>query len=102
MAYSAVGCQTEKYARRSLGAVARVENKIFLRDKSAFIGSNVAAVKTGGDQLIESGIGQQIAGQLFDGKLVEGHVAIEGIDDPIAIGPHFAVVVEMDAVGIGV
>ena len=47
-------------------------------------------------------VGQQVAGQLFDGELVERHVAVEGVDHPVAIRPDLAVVVEVDAVGVGV
>ena len=46
--------------------------------------------------------GQQVAGQLLDRELVERHVAVEGVDDPVAIGPDLAVVVEVDAVRVGI
>ena len=48
------------------------------------------------------GAGQQVAGQLLDREAVEGHVLIEGLDDPIAIGPDLAVIVEVDAVAVGI
>ena len=41
----------------------------------------------GGYQLIGGWIGQEIAGQLLDCELIEGHVAVERPNDPIAIGP---------------
>ena len=40
------------------------------------------------------GIGQQVAGQLVDDELVEGLVAVEGLDHPVAVGPD-------DASGVG-
>ena len=46
--------------------------------------------------------GQQVAGELLDGELVERQVAVEGVDDPVAVGPDLAVVVEVDAVRVGV
>ena len=48
------------------------------------------------------GLGQQIARKLLDRELIEGLIAVEGVDHPIAIGPDFAIVVEMDAVRVGV
>ena len=42
------------------------------------------AVKTGGNLLINRGIGEQITGNLLDGKLIEGHILIDGIDYPVA------------------
>ena len=43
-----------------------------------------------GDELIFGGVRQQVAGQLFDGELIESHSAVEGADDPVAVGPHGA------------
>ena len=65
------------------------------------IGERVAQ-EAGGDQLIGGGVGKQIAGQLFDGEAIEGEVAIEGLDHPVAVGPDFAVVVDVNAVGVAV
>ena len=47
-------------------------------------------------------VGQQVAGELLDREPVERQVAVEGADDPVAIGPHLAEVVEVIAVGVGV
>ena len=47
-------------------------------------------------------IGQQVAGELLDGELVEGHVAIEGVDHPVAPAPHVTLAVGLVAVGVGV
>ena len=44
----------------------------------------------------------QIARQLQHGELVERHVAVEGVDHPLPVGPHLPLVVEVDAVGVGV
>ena len=40
-------------------------------------------VKAGGDFLICGCIGKQISGNLLDGKLIEGHILIDGIDHPV-------------------
>ena len=50
------------------------------------IGEGVA-IESGGHQGIEIAIGQQIAGELLDGELVKGNVAIERVDYPFAIAP---------------
>jgi hypothetical protein len=39
---------------------------------------------------------------LFDGELIEGHVGVEGTDDPVAIWPDGAAAVFFVAVGVGV
>ncbi len=62
----------------------------------------MVAVEARGDALGHRRIGQQIAGELFNQELVEGLVGVEGVDDPVAVGPDLAVVVEVQAVGVGV
>ena len=52
--------------------------------------------------LIERAVGKQVAGQLLDRELIERHVAIEGVDHPIAKRPHLAIIVDMNAVGVGI
>ena len=59
-------------------------------------------LKAGGDPLVERAVRQQVAGELLDGELVERQIAVERVDHPIAIGPHLAVVVEVDAVRVAV
>ena len=98
----AAGGQAEPDLRRRLGAVAGVEDEVFLVDRAALVGRDVAAVEAGGDLLIERAVRQQVAGQLLDRELVERLVLVEGVDDPVAVGPDLAVVVEVDAVRVGV
>ncbi len=52
--------------------------------------------------LVERRVRQQVAGELLDGELVERQVLVEGLDHPVAVRPHLAVVVEVDAVRVGV
>ena len=68
----------------------------------AFVRRDVAAIEAGGDLLIERGIRQQIAGKLLDREFVERQVAIEGPNHPIAIRPVLAVIVEVNAVRVGI
>jgi len=55
-----------------------------------------------GYDLIEGSIREQVAGELFDDELVKGEVAIEGVDDPLAIFPDGPGFVPGAAVGVGV
>ena len=50
------------------------------------IGERVA-IEAGGHQRVEIAIRQQVAGELLDGELVEGEIAIERVDHPVAIAP---------------
>ena len=59
-------------------------------------------MEAGGDPLVLGGVGEHVAGDLLDGELVEGHVAVERVDDPVAVFPDFAAIVLFVAVGIGV
>ena len=102
VADGAAGGHAEEELAEGFGAVAGVEDFVFLVDDAAFVGGDVAAAEAGGDLLLQRGVGEQVAGELLDDELVERHVVVEGADDPVAVGPDFAVVVEMDAVGVGV
>ena len=54
------------------------------------------------DPLIERGVGQQVARDLFDRELVEGHVLVKSLDQPVPVGPDAAPVVFFIAVRIGI
>ena len=41
--------------------------------------------KAGGDTLFRIGVRLQVTGELIDGELIEGHIAIECVDHPIAL-----------------
>ena len=62
----------------------------------------IEPIETGGDLLLPRGLGEQIAGNLLARELVERHVAGEGPDHPVAVGPHrdFLIAVIADAVAI--
>ena len=83
-------------------AVVGVDCIVFFGDRTAFTGSGEAAMKSGGDNLIKRGIGHEIAAELLDGELIPRHVLLKRIDDPIAIRPDRAVVIDVNAVSIGV
>ena len=85
-----------------LDPVARIVGQVFLDDGAAFVGRDIAALEAGGDDLFERRFWQEVAGELLGDEIVEPLVSVEGIDDPVAVRPHFAVVVEMHSVGIAV
>ena len=98
----ATGGQAEPDLRSGFGAVASVEHQVFLIDSAAFTGGDIAAIEPGGDLLLERRLRQKIARELFEGKLIKWFVAIEGFDDPIAVSPHLAIIINVNPVGIGV
>ena len=69
---------------------------------AAFLVDLRVAVEAGGDLLLERGVRQQVAGELFDRKTVERQVAVEGVDHPIAILPDLPRGVDAVAVGVGI
>src|SRR5205823_2704486 len=60
------------------------------------------AQETGRDDLILSWMGQLIAGNLIDDKLVVRLVAIERVNNPIAIKPNVTRLVLFETIGIGI
>ena len=62
----------------------------FLSNSSPLIGGGMVAIKTGGDFLIIRGIREKISGQLLDRKLVEGHIVLICVQDPVPPRPHIS------------
>ena len=98
----AVGGEPEPDPRGGGHPVVGVVGEVLLLDGAALIGGHVAPVEPGGDLLVFGGPGQEVAGDLLHRKPVEGQVPVEGPDDPIAVRPHLAVVVEVQPVRVGV
>ena len=59
-------------------------------------------VEGGGEFLVQRGARDQVAGELLDDELVVGKIAVEGLDDPVAVFPDIAVAVVAEAFGIGI
>ena len=57
-------------------------------------------MKPGGDALVCGGIRQQVTGDLFDRELIEWHILIECLDDPVAVGPDRSRVVFFVTIGV--
>ena len=102
VALGAVGRQAEVDPAHRLDAVGGVVGEVLLDDRAALVGRHVAALQARGDQLGFGRVRQEVAGELFDREGVEGLVAIEGLDHPVTVGPHRALRVALEAVGVGV
>lgn len=83
-------------------AVGGVFGEVFLGLSAAFAGHHGEAVEAGGGPFAVSGVREEIAGELGAGELVEREILIEGINDPVAVGPCVVVLVAVEADGIGV
>ena len=75
---------------------------ILLGVAAAFVVDLGVAVEAGGDLLSQRWLRQEIARELIDGELIERLVAVEGIDDPFAVGPDGTRQVHLITVGVGV
>ena len=62
VALGAVGGETEIDPAEGLHAIRGIDREVFLGDGSALVGSDVAALEAGGDELVKIGFGQQVAG----------------------------------------
>ena len=102
VALGAVGGQAEIDPAHRLHAVGGVVGEVLFDDGAAFIGRGVAALEAGGDALVFGRVGEQVAGEVLERKLVEGLIAVERLHDPVAVRPHLAIGVEVQAVRVGV
>ena len=100
VANGAPGGQAHPDGEGGFCPVHRVPKEPFFRDGTAFAGGDVAAVEAAGNALVAGGVGQQVPGKLPSGELVKGKVVVEGTDHPVAVGPHAALVVEVQAVSV--
>jgi len=82
--------------------VGDVFRQVFLLLNARLGAHSPEAVVGGRNHLPLAGVRQQIAGELFDRELIEGHVRIEGCDHVIAVGGHLHGLVgkKADAVGV--
>ena len=70
-------------------------------DAALFVGHRVA-MEPARDFLIDGGVRQHVARDLLDRESIERQVAIEGVDDPVAVLPDRAAVVLFVSVRVGV
>ena len=62
--------------------------------RAAFVLGHRVAMEGGRDDLVFGRLGQQVTGHLVDDELVVRLIAVQGLDDPVAVGPD-------DTAGVG-
>ena len=87
---------------RGVDPVDHILGEVLLGVGAAFGAGHSVAIESGGDSLIQGGVGQQVTRQLLHGELVEGLVGIESRDHPIAVLPHRSGKVDMVTVRVGI
>ena len=60
----------------------------FFFNRTSFRDSAVISIETCRHPLLQRSIGKQVAGNLFDSKLIEWHVIVQRINNPITPTPH--------------
>ena len=94
--------EPEKSTGRRVNPVGVVLHAELFIHAAAFVRLAMQAVEGRGDLLIARGVGQQVAGDLFDDEVVEADVSVEGIDDPIPPRPEVIEAIRLIAVRVGV
>ena len=92
--------QAHPCRRRRVHAVEKIVPALLLRDRAALAVQQMIAIESGRDELIARRIRQQIAGELFDRKLVERHVRIQRTHHPIAPHPLKRIAVLLKAIAV--
>ncbi len=87
---------------RGLNAVEHILDAVFLINGAGLGIEAVVAVEAGGQDLLDAGLRQKVAGELQDRELVKGQVAVECLHHPVPPAPHAAQVVLLVAVRIGI
>ena len=58
-----------------------------LQVDAAFLIDHRVAVKSRGNELVRARLRQQITSKLLDRELIERQIAVESVDDPVAVLP---------------
>ena len=102
VAASAADRQPQHHGPERFDSVDNCGDVDFFRDNAAFVGRNVTAIEAGGDQLFVGRVSGASRQRVVQQGNRRTEVAVEGPDDPVAVGPHLAVVIEMEAMRIAV
>jgi hypothetical protein len=102
VAMSAAKREAEPRDADRIDAIGDVLDAIFLFDDAAFGIDDVIAKETGGNALVERGIGEQVPGDLLGDELVVGEIAVEALDHPVAPAPHRAGRIVIESMSVGV
>ena len=102
VALGALRGEAEHRLAHAVDTIEHLRHPELLRNDRALLVEHAVAEEAGGHDLILRRIRQQIACDLLDHELVVGQIAAEGVDHPVAPGPHLARQVFLVAVGVGV
>ncbi len=102
MALGAFHCETKPDIGGRFYSVDDIADAQFFRDRAALVGGRMITVKPCRNFLRQGWIGQQVAGQLLDGKLVVGLIIVVGIDHPVAPRPHISGAISMHDRGVAI
>src|SRR6266705_1634168 len=96
--------ESERQDRRAEGVnpVGDVFCPPFFFDAAAFVGLAMEPIESGGQPLLTSGIGQEIAGELLDQEPIIGKVPVERLNDPIPVRPGGTELIALVAVTVGI
>src|SRR5262245_15777225 len=103
MTLSASDSESEPYGADGVDLIYDFFITKLLDVDAAFAVGQRVAVEAGSDLLIHSRVREQIAGDLFNGELIEGQIAVERLDHPVAVTPRVRphpVLFEAVAVGV--
>ena len=99
-------CTTDRQAQEDgTGGVDAVDHCVdpeLLVVGSTLLVDQRVAVKAGGDQLVQAALWDQVSGELFGRKAIEGHVGVDGIDDPVTVFPYRTGSIDRETIGVGV
>ena len=95
VALSASGCKSHPNSGGGGNPVYGIAHVVFIIDGATLGSRDIAAVEAGCDLLRYRGIRKQVATDLFDGELVERHVLVERVDDPVSVGPNLPIIIEV-------
>ena len=102
MALSTLCGQAQHRFADAVDAVEHFDHsKLFCHNRAFFV-DHAVSQKSCRDDLLLRRVRQQIASNLFDKKLVVGHVAIEGINHPVTPRPLLTRHIFLVAVGVGI
>ena len=102
MTLRTTGRQSHPHLHRGVNAILDGRNPKLLVVRPAFVVRHRVPVKRGRQNLLIRRVGKQVAGQLLDRKLVKWLVAIQRVDDPVAITPDVAMPVFLVPFCVGI
>ena len=102
MALSTTYGKSKPHSARGRDAIKDAVDTKLLWINTAFLVDLGIAMKSCGHALVVGGVWQQVSCYLFDRELVERQIAIEGIDDPIAVLPNLTRCIDGVAIAVGV